>query len=367
MNQVQKYLFYRVLKSVLIIVGGLALLAILAQGLSQTELIIENRQSAFTYFYVIGLAAPQIMALLTPMAMFVAGVWALNRLHRDSEIVVAEAAGMTRWQIASPIMRLAVLGALVHLGINLWVQPTAQRAMRETVQEARADLVTSLVQPGAFKKLDDNLTVFARNQQGNYLIGVQIAERPGQADARDYLARRGRFIEIDGAPSMVMEQGEIHQLDENGALSILKFDQSTFDLSPFMREDYIVILKASDRYLHELFQIDYTDHQQVQDELKFFAEGHARLTTPIMSIAMALLAVIAVLGGNFSRRGYSRRITVSSAAALGLIILQLSAQSASADNKELNFLQWLVPLAAIAVLSYLFFYRGTRLKTVGVA
>ncbi len=352
------------MRSVLIIVGGLALLAILAQGLSQTDLIIDNRQSAFTYFYVIGLAAPQIMALLTPMALFVAGVWALNRVHRDSEIVVAEAAGMTRWQIASPVLRLAVLAGLFHLGINLWVQPSAQRAMRETVQAARADLATSLVRPGAFTKPDDELTVFARGQQGNFLIGVQIAERPNQPDGRVYLARRGRFIEIDGVPSIVMEEGEIHQLDENGALNILNFDQSTFDLSPFMREDYKVILKASDRYLHELFHIDRTDHQQVQDEVKFIAEAHARLTTPLMSVAMALLAIMAVLGGNFSRRGYSRRIAYSGAAALTLIILQLAAQSASASDMALNPLQWAVPISAIAVLSYLFFGRGTRLRGV---
>ncbi len=362
MNQIQKYLFYRVLRSVLIIIGGLALLAILAQGLSQTDLIIDNRQSALTYFYVIGLAAPQIMALLTPMAMFVASIWALNRLHRDSEIVVTEAAGMTRWQVASPIVRLAVLAGLVHLGVNMWVQPSAQRAMRETVQAARADLATALVRPGAFTKPDESLTVFARNLQGNYLIGVQIAERPNDPDGRIYLAERGRFIEIDGVPSIVMEQGQIHQLDDKNALNILNFDQSTFDLSPFVREDYKVILKASDRYLYELFNIDRTDHQQVQDELKFLSEAHARLTTPIMSVAMALLAILAVLGGNFSRRGYSRRIAYSSAAALVLIILQLSAQSASADDKSLNPLQWAVPLSAIIILSYLIFYRGGRLK-----
>jgi lipopolysaccharide export system permease protein len=102
MTKVQSYLFYEVLRAVLIIVGGLALLALLAQGLSRTDLILENRQSALTYFYIVMLGSPQIIALLMPLALFVAGVWSLNRIHKDSEIVVAQAAGMTRWQIASP-------------------------------------------------------------------------------------------------------------------------------------------------------------------------------------------------------------------------------------------------------------------------
>lgn len=364
MNNIQKYIFFRVMRSVLIIVGGLALLAILAQGLSRTDIIVENRQNAFTFFTIVMLGAPQIMALLLPMAMFVASIWALNRLHRDSEIVVAEAAGMTRWQIASPVLRLATLAAILHLSVNLFVQPAAQREMRAQVQDARTELVSTLFRPGQFTSPDENLTVFARAQEGSDLIGVQIAERPGQPDARDVLAKRGRFIEVDGVPSIVMFDGEVYQLNSNNELTILKFDQSTIDLSPFIREDDKIILKASDRYLHELIYLDPSNAQEAQDIDKFLAEAHARITTPILSIAMAMLAILAVLGGNFSRRGYSRRIVFASAAALGLIIIQLSVQSASTSDRAMNAAQWLVPVTAIVLLAYALFWRGRRIKGV---
>lgn len=353
MKRIQSYLFEQVFRSVIIIVGGLTLLAILAQGLSQTDLIVENRQSAFTFFYVVALGSPQVIALLTPLAVFVAAIWSLNKLHRDNEIVVAGAAGMTRWQIASPIIRLAVLAALAHLAVNLWVQPTAQRTLRETVKEARADLATSLVRPGQFTSAGDNLTVFARESRGGDLIGVLISDN--RADARDYLAQRGRFVEVDGSPSIVMWEGQIHQTDANGALSILDFDQSTFDLSPFIEDTQAVVLKASDRYLHELVQIDSTNYQELKDRDKFLAEANARLTTPLVSIAMALIAIMAVLGGDFNRRGYSRRIAFATAGALGLIIVQLTVQSASADSVAANAGQWIVPLGAIFAISLIFF------------
>lgn len=362
MNRVQRYLFNRVMRSVLIIIGGLTLLAILAQGLSQTEIIIDNRQGAITFFKIVALGVPQIVALLTPMAMFVATIWALNRLHRDSEIIVAQAAGMTRWQVASPIIRLAVIGAIIHLGVNLWVQPSAQREMRFTINEARADLASSLVRPGQFTTPDANLTVFAREQQGQDLLGVQIAERVGQEDARDYLAERGRFIEVDGSPAIVMFNVQIHFMDENDVLNILYSEQSTFDLTPFVREDQKLIYKASDRYLDELFFIDRSSYNDRRAETEYLSEAHSRLSSPLISIAMVMIAILAVMGGNFSRRGYSTRIVIASVGALMLIIIQLSVQSSSTSNAMFNLFQWVVPVLAIASLSFVLFNQGERIK-----
>ncbi len=357
MNRIQTYIFFRVCRSVLIIVGGLALLAILAQGLSRTDIIVENRQSALTYFQIVALGAPQIMALLTPMAMFVAGVWALNRLHSDSEIIVANAAGMSRWQVAQPVIVMAVLAAIIHLGVNIAVQPLAQRTMREAVYAARADLASSLVRPGQFTRPDDELAVFARELSGSDFLGIQISESPDSVNGRDYLAQRGRFIEVDGRPSIVMFDGEVHQLDEDGALNILRFDQSTFDLSPFIEAPQSLVLKASDRFLTELIWIDTSNPDELANRDLYFAELNARLTAPLTSISLALLAIIAVLGGHFSRRGYSRRIAGASAVALTLIIAQLALQSASVARRDLNTLQWAAPLLTITVFSVLLFRK----------
>ncbi|MEO0817660.1 MAG: LPS export ABC transporter permease LptF [Pseudomonadota bacterium] len=362
MNRIQKYLFGEVLRTVVTIVGGLALLALLAQGLSQTDLIIENRQSALTYFYIVMLGAPQVIALLTPLALFIAAVWSLNRIHKDNEIVVAQAAGMARWQVASPIIRLACMAAVVHLSINLWVQPTAQRTLRENVADIRQDLVAALIQPGQFTEADDQLTFYARDSQGDDLRGILISDGRDPNRRVDYLAQEGTVIRVDGTPAIVMRNGQIHDLYENASLSILDFDQYTFDLAPFMAEEGEVTLKSSDRYLNELFFVDRKNYLEVRNADSFMAEGHARLTMPLLNIAMAMIAVMAVIGGDFSRRGYSKRIAFATAGALGLVIVQLSVQSAAASDPMLNIAQWGVPLSVIVVVAWLSFMRGSSLK-----
>ena len=361
MTKVQSYLFYEVLRAVAIIVGGLALLALLAQGLSRTDVILENRQSALTYFYIVMLGAPQIIALLTPLALFVAGIWALNRIHKDSEIVVAQAAGMTRWQIASPIMRLAVLCAIAHLGVNLWVQPLAQRTMRETVAVARADLAAALIRPGQFTTNGDRLTFYAREQVGGELRGVLISDMTDPLYPTDILARSAALVEIDNRPTLLLRDAISMQLDENQQLSILEFAQYPFDLSEYMKEDSDLALKASDKFLDELLFVDMTNYFERKDADTLLAEANTRLSSPLLNIVMALIAVVAVLGGDFSRKGYSKRIAIASAGAITVLIVQLAAQSAAADTPALNILQWVLPISVTVVLSYIYFSRGRHL------
>ena len=215
MTKIQVHLFRQILQAVVIIVGGLVMMALLAQGLSRTDLILENRQSALTYFYIVMLGSPQVVALLTPLAIFVGAVWSLNRIHKDSEIVVAQAAGMTRWQVASPILRLALMGAVMHLAVNLWVQPAAQRTLREAVAVARADLAAALIRPGQFTTNGERLTFYAREQVGGELRGVMISDMTDPAFPTDILARTAALVSVDGKPTLLLRDALSQQLDEN--------------------------------------------------------------------------------------------------------------------------------------------------------
>lgn len=361
MTKIQVHLFRQILQAVVIIVGGLVMMALLAQGLSRTDLILENRQSALTYFYIVMLGSPQVVALLTPLAIFVGAVWSLNRIHKDSEIVVAQAAGMTRWQVASPILRLALMCAVMHLAVNLWVQPAAQRTLREAVAMARADLAAALIRPGQFTTNGERLTFYAREQVGGELRGVMISDMTDPAFPTDILARTAALVSVDGKPTLLLRDALSQQLDENMQLSILEFDQYMFDLTDFMKEDTELILKASDKYLHELFFVDRKDYFQNKEADGFLAEANARLTTPLLNIVMAMLAILAVLGGDFSRQGYGRRIGIASAAAAVILVVQLALQSAAASDPALNIAQWAVPLVALGGLCWVYFGRGRHI------
>lgn len=346
MLKFQKYLFRDAARAFIIIMLTLLVLALLAQGLTWTEILQDNRQGLFIYFKIVGLGAPKALALLVPLALFIACLWSLHRMQKDAEIVVVQATGMSNWQVASPLLRLACLVAVGHLVLNLWIQPNAQRAMRDALVDIRADLASSLIRPGQFSSSGPDLTFYARDRRGDDLQGLLISDSTNPDDVVDYLAQAGRIENVDGKPALIMRTGQIHRPGASGDLSILLFEQYVFDLTPFIKEDTDTVLEASDRFLPELLNIDETNYIDVQSKDEFFAEANLRLTAPLLNIAMAFLAVIAIIGGEYRNSKYIWRIGRVTLWALALIIMHIVLKASAENTPLLSIGLWLVPIIA---------------------
>src|SRR5262249_54455905 len=140
MRLIQRYLFHQLLLHILVTTAALTGVAVLTARLSALDVLVDDRQSPLIFAEITLLATPQIVAMILPLAVCVAGLVCLNRLHTEQEIVICFAGGMSRWAVAAPAIRLAVLVAIVNLVINLWVQPACFREMRNGLQSGRTRL-----------------------------------------------------------------------------------------------------------------------------------------------------------------------------------------------------------------------------------
>jgi len=349
MNTFSAYVFRQVLGPLLAVLGALAAIAILTQGLSQLDIIISNRSAGFAFAWITFLALPQLLSLILPLAVFFAVLYALNRMHQDSEIAVAYGAGVSRTRLAAPILQLAVFAATAHLALNTVVQPWALRERRETIYAVRADVASSLVQEGAFTFPVEGLMLYARQRGGGGVMrDIMINDSRGDEELT-YTARSGAIVTLEGQPTIVMRDGQIQRQRDDGAVEVLDFDRYPVQLGANFQEPEQLLLKASDRTLFELFFPDLTDHYDQRNVNRFLAEAHQRLSSPLLNIALALVALAGVLTGEFSRRGYARRMMIAAGAAFLVRLAALGVQAAAVDDPRLNALQYGVPLAVTAL------------------
>ena len=347
MRLLDRYLFHQLLGPTLLATLALGTVGVLSQSLEALDIIIKQGQSAFVLAEITLLAMPQLLAMVLPIAIFVAGLVALNRLHTEQEIVVCFASGMSRWRVIAPAMRLAVGAALITLVVNLWIAPLCERAMRVELFKIRTDLAASLVEPGQFTEPSPGLTVYAQDaaQDGTLRNLFVLKEKVGGGDTT-FIAASGKLGKRNGAPVLTMRNGSSQEFSKAGVLNYLKFDEYTFDLSDFMSAKDAVTYKVPDRYLHELLYPDLTQDWERQNRVKMLAEANARLATPLYTIAFMAMALAAVIGGPFSRLGYARRIVAVGAAAGLARILGVGAQALCDSAVWANVLQYAIPLAA---------------------
>ena len=362
MRLIDRYLLRQLLGPTVFATLALTAVALLSQSLTALDLIVSQRQSAVIFAKITLLAMPQLINIVLPIAIFVAALVSLNRLHTEQEIVVCFAGGMSRWRVISPPMRLAATIAFLALVMNLFLQPAALREMRQTLFEVRTDLAATLVREGEFTEPAPGLTVYAQSvENGGLIHNLFIHQLKRDGSATTYTANEGRIAKRGGRPVLVMTKGSTQEFSKTGVLNFLTFDEYIFDLSPMSATDELVHFKPSDRYLHELLFPDLQQDWERRNRLKLFAEGHARLSTPLYNIAFMALALSAILGGGFSRLGYGRRIAALSAAAATVRILGFIAQAACESDARLNVLQYLVPIAAtVLALRGIFRQRAAR-------
>ncbi|MEQ1818757.1 MAG: LptF/LptG family permease [Terricaulis sp.] len=362
MNTISAYVFRQALGPLLAILGALAAIAILTQGLNQLDIIVTNRRAGFAFAWVTILALPQLISLILPMAVFIAVVYALNRMHSESEIAVLYGAGVSRNRLARPIIQLAVIAAVVHLVINLVVQPWAFEERRKVFYDLRTDIASSLIEEGSFTFPAEGLTLYARSRGGGGELRDLLINDGRTEPGITYTARAGAIVTVDGAPAIVMRDGQVQRQTEEGSVDVLDFDRYVLKFDGVFEEPDLFFLKASDRSLFDLVFPDRTSHYDQRNVDEFLAEAHGRLAAPLLNIALALVALVGVLTGEFSRRGYGRRIMWASIIALVIRLASLMTQAAAADEPQLNVLQYALPLIVIVVASMLLTGKTARKK-----
>lgn len=362
MSLIERYLFKQLLGPTLLATLALVAVALLSQSLGTLDIMVEQRQSAMVFAKITFLALPQLLNMILPIAIFVASLVALNRLHTEQEIVVCFAGGMSRWRVISPAIKLASLAMLVTLVVNLWVQPYCYRTMRDELFAVRTDLAASLVRAGEFSQPSSDLTVYAQSidQQG-IMRNMFLNQEKAEGGSTTFFARQGKIAKRNGEPILIMRQGSNQELSSEGVLNFLKFDEYIFNLAPFMNNYELVHYKISDRYMHELMFPDLQQEWEQRNRVKMIAEFHSRLSSPLYNLAFMAMALNAVIGGAFSRLGYGRRIAMIAGVAAFVRILGFAVQAACDDNAALNALQYAVPLIATWwALAKLFKQKSSR-------
>ncbi len=363
MGSINRYIFRSTLNAFLVVLGSLTAVIWVTQALHDFDIMTSQGQTILVFIGITGMIIPLLVMVIAPIAFLIAMAHVLNKMSTDSEIIVMNASGMSPWILFRSFLAAALVVALLVAAISAYFAPKGLRTLRDWLTEVRANVVTTILQPGRFTSLENGVTIHVRQRRASgQLAGIFLDDQRNPKERLTVIAENGELVDDKKGTFLVLENGTLqrHEAGQRDP-AIVTFDRYAFDLSQFAGGPQAITYSIRERYLWQLLFPDPNDKTYRKEPGEFRAELFDRLMAPLYPIGFAVIA-FAYLGAprtNRQSRAMSMVGTVTWVAVLRLTGFISTVFGASYPALlSLQFIAMAIALAA----GYVVIRRGVILE-----
>jgi len=268
---------------------GLGLLILVFVGYSaakQLDLAAQGQLDMLTAFKLVALNTLITLEILLPSALFFSVLAAIGRLYRDAEMTALYAAGISRARILESVLKLSLLVAVITGVISIEGRPWAYRQSYLLEAQALAEFDLKKMASGQFVTMEgSNYTFIAQD------LDLEHGLHKGVFLHKNH--REGSLSEI-----IIAESASLPVLNPGHALTAKFYNGRHYLLDNRRHRDITVQFKqltvhlpneeAQERYRRKA---ETTQNLALSTQPKDIAEFQWRLTTPLATVLLALIAV----------------------------------------------------------------------------
>lgn len=353
MYRYNKYIIKHLVHSTLLITISLTSIVWLTQALRFVDFIVNQGVSITLFLHLTLLLIPSLLIMIFPPALFAAVLFTYNKLTTDSELIVMQAMGLSRWRLARPALIVAGVVTFMTYSIAVYIQPVSYKRFKDMQSVLRDSYVSLLVQEGVFSNPVEGLTVFIRERDSNNkLYGILVHDNRQPNKSITLMAGSGRLVESPQGPSFLLENGNRQEMN-GGRLSLLNFEKYTLDISFYTNSLTKRKPDVQELFLPEL--LGFADESLINEAeiIKRRAEAHQRIVWPAYTISLTLLALTALISGQFNRRGQWQRITLAVVIATVMLFSAVGIRGAMSIQPQMILVAYLALLLPMFIMCWI--------------
>jgi lipopolysaccharide export system permease protein len=363
MRSISRYIFRTTFAAFLVVLVSLTAVIWVTQALHDVDIMTSQGQSVLVFVGITGLIIPLLVLVIAPIALLIAVVHTLNKLSTDSEIIVMNAAGMSPWILFRAFMNVAIVVAIMVTAISAYFAPQGLRMLRDWLTEVRANVVSTILQPGRFTTLESGVTIRIRERRPNgQLAGIFLDDGRNPNERLSVLSETGELVDNSNGTFLVLQDGVIQRREPSKQEpTMVVFDRYAFDLSQFSGGQQAVKYSIRERYLWQLIFPDPKDEFYREQPGQFRAELNDRLMAPLYPLAFVIIA-FAYLGAPRTTRQSRTMSLLGAVAAVGVLRLIGFAATVFGANTPWVLAVPYIAVIAACVFGYLVIRRGLILE-----
>lgn len=313
--------------------------------------LIADGHSAGVFLEFSVLALPNVVRLVLPIAAFAAAVWVINRMRNESELVIAQATGLSPLRGARAVIIFGAICAAITLTLTHVLAPVAEGRLEARDDQIAQNVTASLLNPGQFIHPGDGVTLFIDEiTSDGALRQVFLSDRRNPKQQTTYNADRAILASREGATFLVLFDGLSQRLDrETTRLATTFFEEYTVRVDS--GGDGAGRVRLSSLPTFEILRdVESAAAATRVAPRKIAMEVAERTAQGLQSFVAPILGFAAMMLGGFSRFSAWRQIT---GAIVALVLYELAYRLTldAALNEAAPAWAVLLPSAVFAVLA----------------
>lgn len=204
-------------------------------------LVAAGKLEALTFLKLIGLLIPYVAAYALPLGMLTGTLIAIGRLSSQREITAMKAAGLSLYQIASPVFLIAFLGMVLSVVVNLQFAPTAKVASRVMLTEAITKNPVDFIEEKRFVDEFPGLVFYIGEREGQTMKDFWIWVLDEKQQVKEFLRAASGELRFDrenlelvlrvfDATAEFRDTDNLENFRGGGAMRTAFFEQTDFAL-----------------------------------------------------------------------------------------------------------------------------------------
>ncbi len=350
LNCYTRYIMRQLLHSAGLVTLSLTSIVWLTQALRLMDVIVNQGVSLNIFLLLTLLMLPSLLLMILPVALFCAVMFTYYKLRQDSELIVLQSAGISRWRLARGALTVASGAMVLGYVIGFYLMPTTFTEFRNMQNFIRNNYASVMLQEGVFNTPIEGLTVFVRTRDADDMFHGILVHDSRQAGASvTMMAESGKLVQTHQGQRFLLTHGNRQEMRE-GKLSLLYFDSYGLDLSFYATAMAQRNTDVRELFFPALIRTEGLTASEIGDRRQ---ELHQRLTWPLYAMTFTLVALAALVAGEYNRRGNTRRLVTAVLAVTAIAFSAVGLRNLVGTNAWFTFFAYLnvfIPAAIAAAI-----------------
>ncbi len=231
-NKIYNYIALEVLKSFVLILFSLALIAWTVRSVNFLDLIVDSGYSTSTYFIYSFLNLTNIVTKFIPLSFLLALLITVIKLERQNEFLVLWTSGIAKLKITNLFLYISFIILLVYLLFSTIITPTALNISRNLIKQSGIDTVSNLLKPNTFSDTFKGLTFYVGEKNQNVIKNIFIKDDANNLDnllPEENGSKNQTIIAESGIIAenkLILEKGIIQSFDKEDSIKIIQFNKT---------------------------------------------------------------------------------------------------------------------------------------------